>query len=128
MPTARDVMTTELVVLSPEMSVHEAMKLFLANRISGAPVVGPHGALVGILTERDCLQVIYRASYFKDPGGTVADHMVRDVVTVDADETVMGVIERFLASPYRRFPVVDGNRLVGLVSRREILRSVIDLW
>ena len=128
MPAARDFMATELVVLSPEMSVHEAMRLFLENDVSGAPVVDVHGSVAGVLTERDCLQVIYRASYHKDPGGSVAEYMSQKIKTIDADTDLIEVIEIFLRSRFRRFPVLDGTRLVGQISRRDILRAVVDLW
>jgi CBS domain-containing protein len=128
MPSAKDFMATDLVALTPEMTVHDAMRLFLDNDISGAPVVDPHGDVVGMLTERDCLQVIYAASYHKDPGGTVAEHMSSPVETLDADADLITVIERFLNSRFRRFPVLAGTRLVGLISRRDILRSVLAMW
>ena len=128
MPAARDFMATDLVVLRPEMTVHDAMRLFLANDISGAPVVDAHGSVVGMLTERDCLAVIYRASYHQDPGGAVAEYMAAPVRTIDAGTDLVEVIEIFLRSRFRRFPVLDGTRLVGQISRRDILRSVIELW
>ena len=128
MPAAREFMVTDLVTLSPEMKVHEAMGLFLAHDISGAPVVDAHGNVVGMLTERDCLQVIYGASYYKEPGGSVAESMATKIETIEADTDLAQVIEMFLRSPFRRFPVLDGTRLVGQVSRRDILRAVIDRW
>lgn len=128
MPAARDFMATELIVLAPDMSVHDAMNEFLENDISGAPVVDEHGSVVGMLTERDCLQVIYGATYHRDPGGKVLEHMSAPVETLDADMDLVTVIERFLRSRYRRFPVLDGTRLVGLISRRDILRSVLAMW
>ena len=128
MPAARDFMAKDLVVLSPEMTVHAAMNAFLANDISGAPVVDEHGDVVGMLTERDCLRVIYAASYHQDLGGRVADHMSSPVETLDAGTELIAVIERFLNSRYRRFPVLAGTRLVGIISRRDILRSVLEMW
>lgn len=128
MPAARDFMATDLVLLSPHTGVHEAMATLLEKGVSGAPVVDEHGSVVGILTERDCLKMVYRASYLKEPGALVSDCMSRDVETVDAGEDLVRVIERFLRSRYRRFPVLDGTRLVGLISRRDVLRAVADLW
>jgi CBS domain-containing protein len=127
-PTARDYMSTDLVVLSPEMSVHRAMSVLLANDISGAPVVDEHGNLVGVLSERDCLKVVFNASYHQDVGGTVAEYMSRDVQTIEAGTDIVEVVEVFLRSPYRRFPVTAGNQLVGQISRRDILRAVEKLW
>lgn len=128
MPVARDFMARELVVLSPDMTVHDAMDLLIAKDISGAPVVDAHGSVVGILTERDCLEVVYQASYHKNPGGKVSEYMQQPVETIDAGTDLIEVIERFLRSRYRRFPVMEGTRLVGLISRRDILRATAGLW
>jgi CBS domain-containing protein len=128
MPRAKDVMITDLVVLHPETSVHEAMTALMKSGISGAPVVDAHGSVVGILTEKDCLRAIFRASYYQEPGGSVADYMSRQVQTIDAETDLLEVIERFLRGPFRRFPVLAGTRLVGQISRHDILRAVEAMW
>lgn len=124
MPRARDVMVTDLVVLRPETSVHEALTLLMRSGISGAPVLDPHGSVIGIFTEKDCLRAIVRASYHQEPGGSVADTMSRPVHTIGADMDLLEVMELFLRGPYRRFPVLEGTRLVGQISRHDILRAV----
>jgi CBS domain-containing protein len=121
-------MSSDLVVLTPDMEVLRAMELLMTREISGAPVVDPHGNLVGILTERDCLRVAFDASYHQHPGGKVAEYMSRDVETIPASLDLIAVIERFLRSRYRRFPVLEGTRLVGQISRRDILRAILELW
>lgn len=126
--TARDFMATQLVVLAPELEMQRAMELLLDHEISGAPVVDGHGNLVGVLTERDCLQVAFDASYHQLPGGRVADYMSTEPETIPASLSVVEVLERFLRSRYRRFPVMDGQQLVGQLSRRDVLRAVADLW
>lgn len=128
MPTASDYMTREVIVLTPETSVHQALRLLLAHDISGAPVVDAQGEVVGMLTGRDVLGAVFQASYHKDLGGPVSASMSREVLTVDAETDVMDVIELFLKSPFRRFPVLSGTRLVGLISRRDVLRAIQELW
>lgn len=125
---AKDVMTTDLVVLRPGSSVHEAVTRLMERDVSGAPVVDAHGSVVGILTDKDCLRAIFRACYHQDPGGTVSDYMSREVQTIDAETDLLEVIEIFLRGPYRRFPVLAGTRLVGLISRRDILLAVDSMW
>ncbi len=124
----RDYMTSALVVLAPDLDVLRAMQKLIEHRISGAPVVDAHGNLVGLLTQRDCLTVAFRSGYHQEPPGKVADYMTGEVETVAADTTLVEVIEKFVRSPFRRFPVMEGNRLVGQISRRDILRAVIELW
>lgn len=128
MPTVADYMTRRIVTLSPDTSVHAALRLLVAHAISGAPVVDARGEVVGMLTGRDVLGAVFRASYHKDAGGTVADSMSRDVQTVEAEADVTEVIERFLESPYRRFPVLAGTQLVGVISRHDVLRAIEEMW
>ncbi len=125
--TVRAVMSREPTVLAPDAPVMSAMKTMLDQGISGAPVVDLHGNLVGLLTQRDCLTVAYRASYHGQVAGPVEAFMTRDPETVDADLPLVELIERFYRSPHRRFPVVEGPRLIGIVSRRDVLQAVVDL-
>lgn len=124
---ARDVMTRELVTLSPDTDVLVAMRLLLEHRISGAPVIDARGNLVGMLTQRDCLRVAYAASYHQEPAGAVSRYMARPVETIPADLDLVEVIGVFLRSPYRRFPVLEDNRVVGIVSRRDALGAAPSL-
>jgi CBS domain-containing protein len=124
---ARDVMTRELIALAPEMDVVAALRSLLENRISGAPVMDARGNLVGMLTQRDCLRVAYAASYHQEPAGAVSRYMSHPVETVPADLELVEVIGVFLRSPYRRFPVLEDNRAVGIVSRRDVLAAALEL-
>jgi len=126
-PRVRDVMSRELTVLAPDTEMARAMETMLAKQISGSPVVDLHGNLVGLLTQRDCLTAVYRASYHGQLLGRVGEFMTRDPTTVPADLSLVEVIERFYQSPHRRFPVLEGQRLVGQISRRDVLRAVVDL-
>lgn len=127
MATVRDHMATDLIVLSPDEPVLRAMRRMLDARISGAPVLDAHGNLVGILTQRDCLTVAYRTSYHGEPAGKVQDYMTREVETVPADMDLVEVIGRFFERPHRRFAVVENDQCVGLITRRDVLRAVLDL-
>jgi len=126
--TAGDYMTRDVIVLAPETSVHAALRVLLEHDVSGAPVVDARGEVVGMLTGRDVIAALFHASYHKDAGRPVADSMSRDVQTVDERTDVMEVIELFLKSPFRRFPVVSGTRLVGVISRPDVLRAIQELW
>lgn len=128
MATVGDHMTREVITLSPFTSVHDALRLLLANDISGAPVVDSRGEVVGMLTGRDVIGAIFNASYHKDLGGPVAAYMSTDVRSVDAETDVMAVIELFMKSRFRRFPVLEGTRLVGVISRRDVMRAIEELW
>jgi CBS domain-containing protein len=121
-------MSTDLVTFTPDTDIHRAVGMLLENRISGGPVVDERGRLVGILSSKDCLRVVFSASYHKEPGGTVSDFMSRDVKTVDADANIVEVAEMFVKGPYRRFPVMENGQLAGQLSRHDILKAIGDLW
>ena len=125
--SVRDYMATELIVLAPGQDVLRAMQVMLEQRISGAPVVDDRGNLVGILTQRDCLTVAFQTGYHGQVAGSVAEYMSAPVETVPAESSLVELIELFYGSPYRRFPVVEGSQLVGLISRRDVLRAVLEL-
>jgi len=123
----RDYMAGRLVTFKPDMDVLDAIQELLHNRIAGAPVVNDQGELLGMLSELDCLKIALNAGYYGDWGGPVADYMTPDVETVDADMNIIDLAQRFLNSRYRRFPVLRNNRLVGQISRRDVLRAVSQL-
>lgn len=124
----RDWMTANVLTLGPQMEMLRAVHMLVENRISGAPVIDENGKLVGILSEKDCMRVALEAGYHAHYGGRVCDYMNRDVRTVDAQASVLDVAERFNNAPYRRYPVLEGDRLVGQISRRDVLRALIALW
>jgi CBS domain-containing protein len=103
------------------------MRLLLEHRISGAPVIDARGNLVGMLTQRDCLRVAYAASYHQEPAGAVSRYMAGPVESIPADLELVEVIGVFLRSRYRRFPVLEDNRVVGIVSRRDALAAAASL-
>lgn len=127
MSCVRDYMTRDPVTVAPDQDVTEAMKTMLDRGISGVPVVDATGNLVGLLTQRDCLTVAYRAGYHGQIAGRVSEFMAKEVETVPAGMPLVEVIERFYHSPHRRFPVMEGNQLVGQISRRDVLRAVLEL-
>ena len=119
----KDYMAAHLVTFKPDMDVLKAINLLMENGISGAPVVDNLGNVVGILSEKDCLKVALEASYNEGYGGSVSDYMSPNVVTIDADASVLDVAQMFLKAQYKRYPVVEDNRLVGQISRRDVLRA-----
>lgn len=121
--SVRDYMAASLVTFTAETDVLHAIHLLIEKGISGAPVVDNLGNIVGILSEKDCLKVALEASYHGQYGGRVADYMSPHVITVDADSSILEVAKMFLDAPYKRYPVVSDNRLVGQISRRDVLKA-----
>jgi predicted transcriptional regulator len=119
-----DYMAASLITFNPETEMRLAISQLVEKRISGAPVVDDHGNLVGVLSEQDCMKVALSAGYHADFGGRVKDYMSPNVTTIDADTSILELAQRFIDSPFRRYPVLRNNRLVGQVSRRDVLRAL----
>src|SRR5215471_6837871 len=103
----------------PETSVHEAAQMLSEHRISGAPVVGDDGGIVGIVSEYD---LIARS------GSTVGDVMTRDVVSVPSNATLERVRAILVTQRLKRVPVTAESRLVGLISRADMVRELAYRW
>jgi len=121
MTTVSEIMTTHLVFVDPDDRVEQAIKLMLRHSISGLPVVNDVGELLGVITEYDILEMIDAPETAQDK---VFLHMTRDLVTVDVDTSILQAASIFLARSIRRIPVVKESRLVGIVSRRELIQFV----
>jgi CBS domain-containing protein len=120
----KDYMARTLVTFKPEMDVLDAVHILVEKRIAGAPVVDDHGSLIGMLSELDCMRVALNAGYHGDWGGPVADYMTVDTKTVNAEMSIVDLAQVFVDSRFRRFPVTQNNRLVGQISRRDVLRAL----
>ncbi|HMQ07606.1 MAG TPA: CBS domain-containing protein [Saprospiraceae bacterium] len=119
-------MSTQLITFTPDVDIREATRILLKNNISGAPVVDKDGKLIGILSERDCIQLILDGDYNQIPygSGTVRDYMSTQLKTIDASKTIVDAAYEFVNTPYRRFPVLEDGKLVGQISRRDILKAI----
>jgi CBS domain-containing protein len=123
----RDYMSRHLIVLSPDMEVLHAIGIFVAKQISGAPVLDRFGSLVGMLSEKDCMRVALSAGYYGEWGGRVAEYMHAPVATIDADTPIVEVAQLFAEREYRRYPVTEDARLVGQISRSDVLRALQEI-
>lgn len=124
----KDYMTKDLITLLPRMEILRAVSILLKNDIAAAPVVNEKGMLIGILTERDCMQVVLNAGYHSEYGGHVAEFMSNEVDTIDANDSIVDVAKLFFGQRFHRYPVLENGRLVGLISRRDVLRALGKLW
>ena len=121
-------MSRRLITLTSETEILHALQTFIKNDISSAPVVDDAGGLIGILTQKDCMQVALNAAYHSEYGGLVADFMSTQVSTISPDESIVDAAKRFLENRYHRYPVLKNDRLVGVLSRRDVIRALGDAW
>jgi CBS domain-containing protein len=122
LPIVRDYMDKRVPSVGPDTEILDAIEFLLRHRVTGAPVVDDAGYLIGMLTEKDCLKLIATGIGGDAPRGRVADFMTTEVETISPDMDVYYVAGLFLNYQFRRFPVVEDGRLVGAITRFDILR------
>jgi len=142
---AKDVMTTQVVTVLPDINVREAARILLSNRISAVPVVDSAGHIIGMLSEGDLmrrpesgteshgswwLEVLggpeERArTYLKSHGLTARDVMTRKVVTVAENTSLEEIATLLERNRIKRVPVLRGGKLVGIVSRANLLHGLV---
>ncbi len=141
---ARDVMTRKLISVAPNATIAEAVALMLDHGISGLLVMDHSGTLVGVVTEGDLLRrdelgtgrrrswwlrLIaspgrQAADFTRTHGRKVSDVMTKDVITVDVHSALDEVVGLMEEHRIKRVPVLDGSKVVGLVSRADLLRAL----
>ncbi len=119
-----DIMTKKLITFTPETQVLNAIDTLISYRISGAPVLDDEGNLVGMLSEIDCMETFVQSAYHNEIGGLVKDFMSTNVKTISSSMGIVDLAEYFQETHFRRLPVVDNGKLVGQVSRRDVLRAI----
>jgi CBS domain-containing protein len=124
-PTVRRYMDRETHALSADDDILAAVRRLVDQGVTGAPVVDDQGHVVGKLSEYDCLRLLAEGRGGEMPRGRVRDFMSTNFTTVPPTMDVYYVAGMFLRDPeHRRFLVMEGDRLVGVVTRKDILRAV----
>ena len=115
---ARDIMTTNVVTARPDMLVIDVIRTLLRLHISGLPVVDDDGNLLGIITEHDIVNFIISGNAADTKASEV---MTKTVETYAPDTPFEEIVNHFAAHRIRRVPVVEGGKVVGIISRRDII-------
>lgn len=140
MMLVQDFMTLEPIRVSPDTSIDHAIQLMLDHQVSGLPVVGDDDRVVGILTEGDLLSRsefnigselppegsddAFFENYVRTHGTTVADCMTRELICISPEQPLADAAVLARSHDIKRLPVIQSDKLVGIISRRDILRAI----
>ncbi|KUF11133.1 CBS domain-containing protein [Pseudoponticoccus marisrubri] len=121
----QSIMRRDVPFVMPGDPIRRAVAQLVAADSPVAVVRDAGGAMVGLLTQKDCFRPVLHAGYYQEWTGQVADFMSPEVVSVAADEDLMHVAEMFQAHPHRVFPVLSAGQVVGLVHRSDVLARLL---
>jgi CBS domain-containing protein len=144
---AADVMVTNVITVGPDARVQDVAQILLNARISGVPVVGSNGELIGIVSEGDLMRrveagtgrrrpwwlvmltgkEVLAAEYIKEHSRKVSDVMSRQVITAAPDAPLSEIVHLLEKNAIKRVPIVDKGKLVGIVSRANLLQALASL-
>ena len=124
MVPVKKVMTKEVLSVHADTPIYRAMAMLTDHAISGLPVLDKEQRLVGILTEKDVLKILITSNIGVDE--KVEDYMTRNVVSFDEETSATTICEFFMKNPIRRVPIVKDGKLTGIVSRRDIIRLILE--
>ena len=121
-----DLMSTKLMTVTKKTSLVDAIDIIVKYNITGIPVVDRKNRIVGIISEKDMLCLSFRLQNQEysssDSSLTVGDVMTTDVVSYDKDDSLADVCKCLMTSSFRRVPITSNGILVGLISRKDILK------
>ena len=119
------VMQKDVIRLTPEMAVRDAVAALVNKRAQIASVLDDTGTLIGVITQRDCFRSALNASYYRQWRGSVKDYMTTEVETLDASTDFVTAAQAFLDKPYRAYPVLREGELVGVLGRTDLLAAFL---
>lgn len=121
--TAKDIMTSKMIVAKEGMNIEDAVKLLVNNRITGLPVVDGQGRMIGILSEYDIIARVGKEEKIEPALFKDCIPFSKTVETVGEDTPLSEVLDRFIQLKCRRLPVLDSKgQLVGIISRRDVMK------
>ena len=122
---AKDIMTKNVICIKKDMPAVDAIRLMVKNNITGIPVVEDDMTLVGILSEQDVLRLFH--TYEDEKDRTVYDFMTQPAVHFEQDERVLDVCYCLRDNSIRRVPITSNGKVVGVISRSDILKCILEL-
>ncbi|MBW8038804.1 MAG: CBS domain-containing protein [Planctomycetes bacterium] len=121
---AKTIMKTEVITVKKDTGIYEAIRIMVENNITGLPVVNDDMSLAGVISEKDVLKLLYN---IEDQPGEVENFMTKGVVTFGQDDSLIDITECFIKNYFRRVPIMANGKLVGIISRKDIISYILKL-
>jgi len=121
----KDYMSSKMMTFRPDDSIISALRQLVKQGRSGGPVIDNSGKLVGLLSEIDCLKEVMMVGYYQEAGDRVMDHMSTAMDCVQQEDDIVVCADHFLKGR-RRLPVLKDDKLVGIITRQDFARALID--
>lgn len=121
---AKDIMTKDVICIHKDTPIFQAIDLMVMNNITGIPVIEDDMSLVGILSEQDVLRLFH--TYEDEKDRTVNDFMTQPAIHFEESEYVLDICYCLRDNAIRRVPVTSNGKVVGVISRSDILKCILD--
>ncbi|AJR09253.1 CBS domain-containing protein [Photobacterium gaetbulicola] len=120
----KDYMNVRPVTFEPKMSLSKALDKLLSSKQIGGPVVNETHHVVGFLSEQDMIHKLLKVGYYCQDTHTVEECMRPDVLTVSPEDSIIELADIMAGQKPKIYPVVDNGRLVGVITRRDVLTAI----
>lgn len=119
-------MIRKMVKVRPELNIHDAAVLLLKNKISSAPVVTSDGDYLGEFSEQSCMDALFHSVFEESPDNHVGSYVNPWTQTLHLDDNLVSMVEKYHLTTQRILPVIEDEHVVGIVTRSQIIRTVLD--
>jgi len=123
---AKDIMVGNVIRVKKDTSIYDAMELMKEHHIAGIPVVEDDMTLIGILSEKDVLSLLFYSTGDEEEK-IVDDFMTQPPVHFDEDEKLLDICDCLINQDFRRVPITSKGKLVGIISRADIVECILHL-
>ena len=122
---AHEIMTEAVVCARPDMPIYDAIRLLAHRRLTGLPIVDEDLNLIGLLSEKDVLKVMYEPDDRQEH--MISDYMAKDVISFNVDASLVDVCDSLIDNHFRRVPITKDGKLMGITSRSDVIKAILKL-
>ncbi len=120
----KDYMTLQAVTFTPDMSLSAALEKVMNSNYLGGPVLNEKKEVIGFLSGQDLLEKLIKVSYYCQDTHIVSDCMHPEVLSVTSETSIIDLADMMKVGKPKVYPVIDNGKLVGIITRRDVLRAV----